>query len=218
MSTTSTRARSTWRRNRCPRPSTFARSLDEPGDVGDDELEVVVDPHHAEVRLERRERVVRDLGLRRRDAADERALARVREADERDIGHQLQLEQQPALLAVLALLRERRRPPRVRQEAGVPTSSAAAGGGPPSVTVVHEVGEHRAGVHLLDDRALRNRDGDVAAGRRRGGPCPCHECRRSPAGADDRGYDSSEATLWSATSHTSPPDPPSPPSGPPFGT
>ena len=60
--------------------------------------------------LERGERVVGDLGLGRRDAADERALAGVREADERDVGHELQLEAQPALLAGLALLGEARAP------------------------------------------------------------------------------------------------------------
>ena len=115
---TSTRARSTWRRNRWPRPLPFARALDEPGDVGDDELGVVAEPHHAEVGLERGERVVGDLGLGRRDAGDQRALADVREADERDVGHQLQLEPQPALLAVLALLGERRRPPPVATGSG----------------------------------------------------------------------------------------------------
>ena len=37
----------------------LARTLDEAGDVGDDEVGVVVDAHDAEVRLERGERVVR---------------------------------------------------------------------------------------------------------------------------------------------------------------
>ncbi len=41
---------------------------------------MVPEPHDAEVRLERRERVVRDLGLRRADRRDQRRLPRVGEA------------------------------------------------------------------------------------------------------------------------------------------
>ena len=58
----------------------LGRALDEAGDVGHDQLEAVVGPHHAEVRLERGEGVVGDLGLGRRDAGDQRGLADVREA------------------------------------------------------------------------------------------------------------------------------------------
>ena len=61
---TSTRARSMWRRNWWPRPRPFGRALDQPRDVGEHEL-VVVEAHDTEVRLERGERVVGDLGLRR---------------------------------------------------------------------------------------------------------------------------------------------------------
>ena len=67
----------------------LARPLDQPGDVGDDELGVVVEAHDAEVRFQRGERVVGDLRLGRRDDADQRALADVGEADEGDVGHQL---------------------------------------------------------------------------------------------------------------------------------
>ena len=101
-----------------PEPTALARPLDQPGDVGDDELVVVVEAHHAEVGLERRERVVGDLRLGRRDDADQRALADVREPDQGDVGHQPDLQLEPALLAVLALLGERRRPAAVGEEAG----------------------------------------------------------------------------------------------------
>ena len=69
---------------------------------------VLVETHDTEMRLERREGIVGDLGLGGGDPRDERALARVREADEGDVGHELELEAEPALLAVLALLGERR--------------------------------------------------------------------------------------------------------------
>ena len=87
----------------------LAGALDEAGDVGDDELGVA-EAHDAEVGLQRGERVVGDLGRGRRDHRDERALARVGKADERDVGHQLELEIEPALLARLALLGEARAP------------------------------------------------------------------------------------------------------------
>ena len=122
----------------------LAGALDEAGDVGDDELGGVVEAHDAEVRLERRERVVGDLRLGRRDHADQRALADVGEADEGDVGHQLQLELEPALLAVLALLGEARRPAPVAEELGVAAPAPPAGGGQPAVAVVQQLGEHLA--------------------------------------------------------------------------
>ena len=48
-------------------PAALGRAFDQTRDVGEDEL-VIVEPHDTEVRLERRERVVGDLGLGRADA------------------------------------------------------------------------------------------------------------------------------------------------------
>ena len=66
-------------------------TLDQPGHVGDHEVGLVGD-HHAEVGRERRERVVGDLGPGRGQLRDQRGLARVREAHQRDVGHELELE------------------------------------------------------------------------------------------------------------------------------
>ncbi len=136
----------------------LARSLDQARDVGDDELGVVVDAHHTEVRLERRERIVGDLRLRCRDHADERRLADVREPDERDVGHQAEFEPQPALLTVLALLGEARCATLVRQELGVAAAAAAACSGEPPVAVVDEFGEQFTGVQVEHDGAHRHVD------------------------------------------------------------
>ena len=59
----------------------------------------IADDHDAEVRLQRGEGIVGDLGARRRDARDQRALAGVGIADQADIGEQLQLQAQLALFA-----------------------------------------------------------------------------------------------------------------------
>ena len=100
-------------------PALRGRPSMRPGDVGDDEL-VLVEADDAEVRLERGEGVVGDLRLGRAELAEIRGrLPGVREADEGGVGDELQLEAEPALLAVLALLGEARRPPGVGQEAGV---------------------------------------------------------------------------------------------------
>ena len=100
------RVRSTWRRKAWPRPAPWLAPSMRPGTsaiVGrrsSSPLEV----EHAEVRLERRERVVGDLGRRRGERGEQGGLARVREADEPDVGDEPQLEAQPALLAGLAAL------------------------------------------------------------------------------------------------------------------
>ena len=65
---TSTRQRSTCARNSWPRPAPSGGALDQPRDVGQDEL-AVVGLDRPEHRLQRRERVVGDLRLRRRSAA-----------------------------------------------------------------------------------------------------------------------------------------------------
>ena len=64
----------------------------EPGDVGDDERPLARQPDRPEVRHQRRERVVGDLGARRGDAGDQRRLADVRETEQADVGEQLELE------------------------------------------------------------------------------------------------------------------------------
>ena len=144
-----------------PEPPPLARPLDQTGQVGDDELGVV-EPDHAEVGLEGGERVVGDLGLGRRDRGDQRRLADAGEADERDVGHELELQAQPALLPHLALLRERRGAPLVGEEAGVAPAAAPALGGQPPVAGVDQVGQRHA-VLVADRGALGHGDLEVGA-------------------------------------------------------
>src|SRR6185369_6032760 len=60
---------------------------------------------HPEVRDQRGERVVRDLGRRPRDRADERALAGVGESEDADIRQHLELETHVFAVTRLARLR-----------------------------------------------------------------------------------------------------------------
>ena len=91
---------------RVPEPGARAGALDQPGHVGDGRppLVVLAEVHDPEVRLERRERVVGDLGRGRGDRREDRGLAGVRQPDQADVGDQPQLEPEPALGAGLALL------------------------------------------------------------------------------------------------------------------
>ena len=144
----------------------LAGSLDEAGDVGHDELGAVPalpDPHDTQVRDQGRERIVGDLRLGRADAADEGALAGVGEADEGHVGHELQLEPEPMLLAGLTLLGEARRPALVAQELGVAPPSPTPGSSQEAVAVAGQVGQGDVAVELVDDRALRDVDLEVGA-------------------------------------------------------
>ena len=98
-------------------PDALARALDQPGNVRDGQLPPVGRVDRAENRRERRERVLRDLRPRVRDSRQERRLARIREPDERRVGHQLQPQLELGLLAGQADLGEARRLPRRGREA-----------------------------------------------------------------------------------------------------
>ena len=67
-------------------------ALDQPGNVGDDEAPAGIGAHDAEVRRERRERIVGNLGARGRHGADERALARVGQTEQPDVSEHAELE------------------------------------------------------------------------------------------------------------------------------
>src|SRR5271157_6285672 len=110
-------------------PCTFACSLNEPWDVGNHKADLVrwlADRYHAEVRLQRCERIIRDLGTRCRNARDQRALAGVGIADQPDVSQQLQLQPQHALLAGMPLFVLTRGLVRGSSEASIATPAASA--------------------------------------------------------------------------------------------
>src|SRR5712691_11988902 len=97
-------------------PMAFVRAFDEAGNVSDDEGLIVIRTDDAEVGDERGEGIVSDLRLRRADDRDQRRLPGVWQADDSDIGDQLQLDEQFALFAGITGLREPRRLARGRRE------------------------------------------------------------------------------------------------------
>ena len=125
---TSTFVRSRWRRNWWPSPWPRCAPSISPGTSATTKLRSSLRRDDAEVRRQRRERVVGDLRPRRRDARDQRRLAGVREADQADVGEQLQLEPQVLVFAGLARLHLARRAVGGRREPRVAHAAAAAAG------------------------------------------------------------------------------------------
>src|SRR5437763_720810 len=101
---------------------TAARPLDEPGDVGDDEL-AIVEPRDAQIRNERREWIVRDLRSSAGESREERGLSRIRQTGEADVGEELELEVNLPLLALASVFGDARRAPRARRKTGVAFSA-----------------------------------------------------------------------------------------------
>ena len=143
----------------------FAGALDQPRHVGNRQLAPIRRVDRPEHRLDRRERVARDLGARVRDPPQERRLARVGQADERSVGKQLQPQLDLALLPMLPDFREPRRLTRRTGEAAVASSACAAAcehdPGARALEVGHELvaledlrpGRH-AKLHALTGRAV----------------------------------------------------------------
>ena len=94
----SSRVRSTWPRKRSPIAGALGRALDQAGDVGEHELAALV-ADDAELRAERREGIVADLGAGVADRVEEGRLAGVGQADEADVGEQLEAQPHPHFLA-----------------------------------------------------------------------------------------------------------------------
>src|SRR3954447_18262637 len=77
---------------------TLVRILNESRQVGEDEL-ALVDAHDSELRMQRGERIVSNLGLRGADCCEKGRLAGVRQSDEPGIRDQLEAKPDGALCA-----------------------------------------------------------------------------------------------------------------------
>ena len=158
-----------------PEARALGRAGDEPGDVGEHERRLVTDAHDAEMRRERRERIVRDLRLRSRDCADERRLADVREAEQPDVGHDLELEAELELFAGLARLGASRRAIVRGREVDVAATAFAAARDDDALLRLVDVVEQR--------RPSRDRRPACRSGRGRGPPSQRGRSSRRPGRA-----------------------------------
>ena len=205
------------RQERVPEPDAVGRALEQPGHVGHGQLARVVQLDRAEMRSERRERVVRDLGHRIRDASQERRLAGIREAEQRGIADHLEPQLELGRLAVLADLGRAR-----RLAHGVVKRRLPRPPRPPRAITTRALACARSAIGtspLESKTCVPSGTWTIASSPRPPvlpPPSPCtprwpRRCRRKRNAERSR-------MSGSASSTTSPPSPPSPPSGPPFGT
>ena len=128
-------------------------------------------PDRAQVRHQRRERIVGDLGAGGGDARDQRRLADVGEAEQPDVGEQLELEADVALLARRARLGLARRAIGRRREVDVAAPALAALGDDEPLAVRRA---DRRSARPSPRRTPAFRAARAARRpRRRGRTCPC---------------------------------------------
>src|ERR1700753_568954 len=96
----------------------FMGALDQPRNIRQHEF-AAVDINHPELRMQRRERIVGDLRLRRAHLGKEGRLAGIRQSDQAGIGDQFEPQPDPALFAFLARIGVARRAIGGRLEVGV---------------------------------------------------------------------------------------------------
>ena len=139
-----------------PEAVSFVRSLDKPGHVRRDERAEALPGHDPEVRDERREGIVRDLRASRGNGRDEGRLARVRQAHERHVREELELEREVPRVAFRAGIRAPRRPVRGGCEPRVSPPTLAARGHEQGLPLLDEVADDLSGVAVLHDRSDRH--------------------------------------------------------------
>src|SRR6185436_18480462 len=146
-----------------PEARALCGALDQPRDVGHHEALVRSDVHHAQVRMQCGEGIVRDTWSRRRDSADQRRLPRVWQAEEPHVREQFQLESQLALLPRMPLGRLARRAVRAALEPLVAKTALAAESDQHACGGLREVAQLFLGVHVVERRAHRYYDFPVCA-------------------------------------------------------
>ena len=147
-------------------PGAFVRALDQAGDVGEHEF-ASVDRDDAELRMQRRERIVRDLRLGRAHRGEQSGFARIRQPDQAGVGDQLEAQPERALLARQSRIGVARRAIGRRLEMRVAEAAIAALGQHDALSDLREIGEQRLIVlieNLRSDRHLEDNVGAVRAG------------------------------------------------------
>ena len=144
-------------------PGAVGRTLDQPRDVGNHEAAVRLHADHAQVRIQSGERIVRHLRRGRRHRAHQGALAGVGEAEQADIGQQLELQPEQPLLAPFAGGGLARGTVGGALEVHVAQPALAAAGHQQALAVLGHVADDLVGVDVDDHGTHRHDDGHVVA-------------------------------------------------------
>src|ERR1041385_4838842 len=119
--------------------------------------------HDAEIRRERRERIVADLRAGGRNHGEKRGFARIRLPDESDVGDEFELELDRPPLPFFSWLPFARRLVSGRREKGVPLPAAPALGDDDRLPLFEHFAEQLTALQIADDGAERHRQDDVDA-------------------------------------------------------
>ena len=140
-----------------PEARALRRALDDAGDVRHDEGHALIHVHDAEVREERGEVVVCDLGMGLAHHGQEGGLAHVRKAHKAHVGQELELERNVMALAGKARLCKARHLACGGGKVHVAPAAAPAAGCDPVLAVGHVVHDGAA-LRIADDGAARDLD------------------------------------------------------------
>ncbi len=146
-------------------PGAFRRALDQAGDVGHHEGLLVIDPHHAQVGMQRGEGIVGHLRARIGDVRDKGRLAGVRHAQQAHVGQHLQLQLDHAALTRLAVHLLAGRAVGAGLEVQVAPAAQATLGQANGLAMLGQVGDQFAGIHVQDLRADRHAQVHIFAAR-----------------------------------------------------
>ena len=144
-----------------PQPGALGCPADQPRHVCHHEAAPVFHAHHAQIGVQRGERIVGHLRTGIGDLRDEGGLARVGHAQQAHVGQHLQLQLQPTLLARPARRGLARCPVGAALEMQVAQAAIAALGQHHPLAVGGQVKEQLARVLVMDLRAHRHAQHDV---------------------------------------------------------
>src|SRR6185312_5277044 len=144
-------------------PRTFRRTFDQSGNVGDHEALIGADAHHAQMRLQRGERIVRNPRRGGGHRAYKSGFSRIRKTEHADIGQHLELQAQLAHLAWRARHGLARRAIRRTLEYRVAGAALAAHGNFQALAMLRQVADHFLGIDVDHGRTDRYPDDLVFA-------------------------------------------------------
>ena len=142
---------------------TLTRALDDARDVRHDKAHALVDIYDAEVGIERREVVIRDLRVRLGHHAQQRALAHVGKAHQPHVREQLQLEHDVVALAGQTRLGKARHLTRRRREVLVAPAAAPAAAEHIRLGIGHVL-DDLVCLRVADERPARDADHQILSG------------------------------------------------------
>ena len=141
---------------------TFVRSFNQPRNIGQNHF-VVVDPGHAQIRMQRCKRIIGNLRSRLGHNRQKSRFSRIRHADKPDVGNHFQPQPDPAFFARPARFGITRRLIDRRLELRIAAAAVAAFGNHIKLTGLNHVDNYRFAVIGNNLRPDRNLDDNVVA-------------------------------------------------------